>query len=368
MPGQTVKVTGLLAKLGARAQQAHEAHKNDTTTIGNPQLPAGINDGIAQLREFKFGEFKEGKNKGKPYFLVAGVVKEPKEFNGQDIEGLRTQIGPEALCDTPGVSGKRKTFDDHYAYLLATLRTLGVNTSETTFNNLEETALALARAQPHFRFRTWTSKPTPQFPNPRVNHDWTGLCEYNGQASATSAVEDNSAVPAADVVEEQVSEASAAGEASEAAGASADQTIEELVALADSDGTDAAETAARKQLKDMALALGLDEDLVANAADWAEVGGIIEAAQNADPSVLEEQEPAKPIVGNVYHYRIIDPATKKPAIDKKSKRPLKPVEVSCTAVDEAKKTVNIKNLDDGKTLYKGAKWTALLDKDGKPLF
>jgi hypothetical protein len=47
----------------------------------------------------------------------------------------------------------------------------------------------LTEAGPTFRFRTWQGKVTEQYPDPKVNHEWRGVCEWTGDATE-GAVED----------------------------------------------------------------------------------------------------------------------------------------------------------------------------------
>lgn len=219
--------SGLAAKLGQKLAQSVAAHKNEEVKINaGGDLPE-IDFGIAKLVDCKFGIFKEGENKGQYYYMAMGTVVEPEEVivNGLKIKvrGEFTKIGPEPICDTPKSSGKKKTMDDHLAYVLNELKKFlpkeeHANLSE---DNLEDTAAALKEAAPYFKFRTWKGKkqevtqaggkwvfngktyPTEAAlkaanpyagQEPRCNHDWKGITDYteaNGQAE--SAVQDNTA-------------------------------------------------------------------------------------------------------------------------------------------------------------------------------
>ena len=154
MAKQTLK-SGLVGKLGAKLSKAVEAHKGDETKFsgGGGDLPGGIENGIAQLVLCKFGVYEKGEFEGEYYWMAQGVVVSPKKHAGIVIEGLRTSIGPEAICDTPNKA--RKTTEEHVAWVLNEMRKLGVDTSELSGDDLESTAEALQELGPHFRFRTW---------------------------------------------------------------------------------------------------------------------------------------------------------------------------------------------------------------------
>lgn len=185
-----------------RLAQAHEEHKDDETRIGSGgDLPGGIEGGIARLVDAHIGIYASGPNEGQPFFMAAGAVQEPKEVSFVDpvskkprvmpIEGLRTQIGPEPLCDTTTQAGKETSLAEHWDRVLNWLRLLGIDTKTLDPSDViaepEEgkfetgpvlVALADKENAPTFRFRTWQGKPTEQYPNPRVNHEWRGVCEY----------------------------------------------------------------------------------------------------------------------------------------------------------------------------------------------
>ncbi len=55
-----------------------------------------------------------------------------------------------------------------YSGVLATPDGFGRFTTE------EEALETLKEEAPHFEFRTWKGKPTPQYPDPRTNHVWNG--------------------------------------------------------------------------------------------------------------------------------------------------------------------------------------------------
>lgn len=355
MPVQKGK-SSLLAKYGDKLRKAHEAHKGDETEYSSfGELPPGIENGIAQLVLCEFKPFKTGKQTGEYYFMAQGVAISPDEHDGRKVAGMRTQIGPEPLCDTPGKS--RETLDEHLAWIYNEMRKLGANTDDMSPEDMEAVAAALQEAKPYFRFRTWQGKPTEQYPNPRVNHQWNGAVDYH-QEEGDSGVEDSTpaAKPSSNGTSkpprkpgskpapapepeygppDELNEVPEAGEG--------EQDLDALAAEAvDSE-------AAQQQLTDLAVANGVSEDQIAAAASWEEVVELIRAASEEAEEANEEEW--KPAVEQVYRYRPLDAKTKKPVKNS--------VEAEVIKVDEAKRTVDLRNLDNPKVQYKAVKWEAL---------
>lgn len=350
MPIQTGK-SAIFAKLGAKAKQAHEKHKKEPVTYGNPSLPDGIENGIAELRQCKFGIYKDGKTKGQAFFMAAGIVKSPAEHNGVPIAGLRTQIGPEPLCDTPEASGKRKTFDDHYGWMLNELKKLGVNAEEVGPDDLEATAAALEKAGIHFRFRTWKGKKQTTGPyagqEPRVNHEWNGVVEdyQDAEGQDGGAVEDGT--PPSD----QVAEETGGDE-----GGAVNPEDDDLDALAEqAQGEEDPDNApAQQRLMEIATEAGVSDDEMGAADNWAAVVELIRTAQAGGEAHADEPAaPADPVKGELYKYKPLDPK------DKTKKKRLKAVECEVTSVNKLKKTVGLTNMDNKKIVYKDVPWSEL---------
>lgn len=179
MPPQR-KVSALVAKYGDKFLQAAAVHRDDEADYGNfGDLPPGIEGGVAQIYECKFDKYKKGKNIGEYYFIASATVIEPIEFAGTHIKGLQTRI-MEAACDTPEAKGDRKTMSDHIGWIQNQLRIIlkdavAANPSLLDGDNLESTADLVKQAQPLIRFRTWKGDATPEFPNPRTTHQWSGV-------------------------------------------------------------------------------------------------------------------------------------------------------------------------------------------------
>jgi hypothetical protein len=76
------------------------------------------------------GEYDSGPNEGKPFFMAMASVHEPQQFSG-----AFTQLGPEALCDTPPKPGALKsdflryTKEEHIAEVGNYLRMFEIDTS-----------------------------------------------------------------------------------------------------------------------------------------------------------------------------------------------------------------------------------------------
>jgi hypothetical protein len=297
--------SGLFGKLGAKLATAVEAHREDEIVLaGGIDLPAGIDFGIAQLVDCKFSVYKEGDNKGEYFFYAAGVVMSPEEItdgNGSmiPIKGLRTQIGPEPICDTPKAMGKKKTLDDHVKYVTDELRKLGAEGAELSGENLEATANALKETKPFFRFRTWKGEKTDAFPNPRVNHDWRGVCEYTD--SGDSGVEDES--PEAteeEAVEEKPKSTSTPTSAPKASTKGKPSTPEPeesdedefalLAARADSGDDDEDTQEAQRALDSQAKLFNIPKKKVDAAANWTEVADLIREASAKDEKPEAEEE------------------------------------------------------------------------------
>lgn len=334
--------SGLLGKLGPAGKQAFDEHKNDETNFGaGGDLPAGIEGGIAQLIDCRFAQYQKGDQKGEYFFIAAGTVVEPKVFtdpNGNKlrVEGYRTQIGPEPMCDTPSKS--RKTVADHIAWVLNEFRKLGVDTRSLSVSDFEATAAALKEAGPFFTFRTWKGEATKEYPNPQTFHQWRGATAYDGE-------------PVDDVqtTTETAGDDNGGGGYAEEATASDDGDDVDLTALGqEADGGDGT---AQAKLKELAAAVGVNSDEIDT---WAEVAALTLAAQSGEGSSDAEadgaDEGAKK-VGEVYYY---NPNKK----DAKSKR----VEVEIVAINGDKG--DFKNLNNPKTIYKDKPLAELHDSIG----
>lgn len=399
MPGVKAK-SGLSGRLGGKLHESVTTHREDETVYGGGGgLPGGIENGIAQIVECKFGIYEKGDYKGEYFFYAAATVLQPKTHRVKNddvpIFGLRTQIGPEPICDTPGKT--RQTLDDHVAWVLNEYRKLGIDTTQLGADDIEPTAEAIKQAGPFTRFRTSTI-PNQIFKEDKgkmwvVNDDGSGKAKgpYKDIADAkkanpyakdakeagaarvyqqwTGAVPDFQPELADGVVDETgktEGETSAAGNGQEqwdkdaaAAEGGASDDLEALVASANSDDNDAME-----RLRELALAAGKTEKDVKNADSWDEVAGWItggsDEAGEAAPSG-DEAGPVRPEKGSIWFYRpvTVDAKTKKQVKAKKA------TEHEVLSMDLKAETVTLKNSESGKTVIGGnkkplvIKWTEL---------
>jgi hypothetical protein len=340
MPPQTGK-SGLSAKLGDRLRKAHEAHKGDETEFSNfGELPAGIENGIAQLVDVKFAEYKTGDLKGQYFFMARGVAKFPEELNGQKVAGLYTQIGPEPLCDTPQ-RATRKTLDDHLAWVYNELRKLGIDTRTLAVDNLETVAAMLVKAKPHFRFRTWKGKKQLTGPyagqEPRLNHDWGGLVEVQEDTEPGDGVADHTTSPPPAPKPNGKPPTALGGKPvptpapepkPEPAAEYTDQgDVDSLLERANGGDEDAV-----AELVRLAVAAGHEESAVEAAESWEAVAEMVKGGSS--------QQEGGIVVGAVVTYAPMNPKTKKPG---------KAVRCEVTGVNGD--TATLKNLEDGKTQY-----------------
>lgn len=323
MPVQNKK-SSLAAKLGAKGKAAIDKHREDDTDYGvGAQLPEGIEGGIAQLVDCKFDVYEKGNDVGQYYFYAAGTIVEPIEHGGIHVQGLRTSI-MEPMCDTPTRS--RKTTDEHIAWVLNEMRKLGIETKEVGLEDMEGIAEMLKEAKPFFRFRTWKGEPakTGAFAGKpaRVQHNWLGLYNYVPDGTEPTDTDDGSA---ATDEEAPADDTAAEGEVD----------IDALVEAATNDDAEAQE-----QLTTIATEAGVSAEDIENSESWEAVKEMIEAAGGDETEPEPEPIPAK---DEVYKYKVGKSL----------------IQCSVTAVNAKAKTVTLKNLKDGKSLYKSVPFDAL---------
>ncbi len=408
---QGQKQSSVLARIAAQEQGVWNSVKDkeiETTTFVD--LPPGINNGIALLKGIQFGTFQTGKNKDKPYFSAFGIVVLPKEHNGLPVEGLRTRLSPEPLCDTPDAKGEkaRKTKADHWAHVKDQLKLLNGNQPlPDKLIDLEAYCDKLVKSKIYFRFRTWVGdkqelqnirgqifvvntkrniRIAGPFPNeqaakavyqyvgnePMVNHTWAGVIPNFGVEEDDSHIEDNSATPTANgrssrtgpiqrvkmddsadsqtPLDEPVDDLDtpANGEA-EPFNELAD-TIDDLITAAPND------EGARATLEKYALAAGYTPEEVNDATEWAQVGEMIRNPK-ADNGKVSEGDTTEPVVDDV----VVPEKGQKVKYEVPNKDPRKVKTVTCDIVnvDTDKMTVDLKD-PSTKAQYKAVKWEHLI--------
>lgn len=339
MPSQTT--TSVLAgKLKTKTSKTLLENRAKPPVVdAGGDLPAGINDGIAKLVKCGFQLVKEGSpNAGKPLFMAEGIIVSPdKAPNGTIVKGKRTRH-MEMCFDTTTQAGKTTTQEEHLDRVMNTLKCLGADCSEIqSYDQLEGLAAAVEEMGPHFSFRTWAGKATPQYPNPRTNETWGAIVEYTEDpTTSTGGVEDNSGV-SDDTA--PVEDASADEPADES------EDLDALAKAADAKKDSPAKEEAGQRLDAIAAEKGLDADEVGSAANWAAVVEMIRAADTqADESADDEpaaDEAYEPTKGDVVKVKVTDP---------KDKKKSKVVEGEIVLVDKKKSMVTLKLIDTGKML------------------
>jgi hypothetical protein len=299
VPKQT-KQSAVFGDLGTELNEAHKQVAGDDVDYGaGGDLPGGIENGIARLKECKFDRYKSGTNEGKWYFLATGVVCFPEHApDGTPITNRSTMI-MEPLCNTP--TRTRKTVGDHWKWIRNELLKLGLKKENITPDHPEKAAAQLKKAKPHFSFRTWqgdkeeieirdgkvfvgnvrykdeaAAKAAHPFAGrePMVLHLWGGVCDAPNAnpdvpEEAMEAMVDSSE-PAEPEAPEETTEAPEAEEAVDVAA---------LVAEAD----DQQDKEAAKKLKQLALDAGVSQDAIDNADSWADVANMfMESGQEGE--------------------------------------------------------------------------------------
>lgn len=332
--------SGLAGRIGAKGAKAVKDHRNDETRLGNVDLPPGIRNGVAQLVDCRFSQYKKGDYKDEYFFYAAGIVLKPEKQDGIPVKGLRTSLTL-PCCETKKADGTVVELDHNIDVVLNELRKLGADTSDAEIDDLENLAAALKEAAPTFRFSTSQAKPTKQYPNPRVFENWGGTVDID-DADGGDGVVDDTETASDDEIANQPAEGDEAEEES--------VDLEALGQAADDDSDEEAQTEAQATLSELCTESGIDPD---EYQTWAEVAAILSEA-SAEPAAEEVEEPAadgdaEPAVEEVWFYK---PTT--------GKNKGKKIEVEITAVFKGKKQVNCKDLDDNKTVYRSVDWSALM--------
>jgi hypothetical protein len=395
MPGQKSQSV-LVQKYGNRARELWNKHRNDETDYGNfANLPAGIDNGVAQLTKCAIQLVAKGKpHAGEPYFIARAVVKKPETHDGVRCAGKSTQV-IENLFDTPGRA--RSSFEEHLAWVSNFLRTLGCDTAEVELDELEETCAAVQEAAPHIEFRTWKGQKQETGPyagkEPRVQESWMGLAEqYTEEEGAGTGDVDNTGPPEFDGGRTPTSPSrrtptqsngAPAGKATQsppkprmggkvvqapAPEPESGPEFGDLDSLAERASPPTDDAKAQDELRRLANEAGITDEQVDQAESWQAVADLISEGTNTDPGleggteeavdtgseegdVTEPEGKESPGAGSPVRYRPVDPKTKKP-----QKRA---IECVVTAVNEAKGTADIRSLDNAKVVYKAVAWDDL---------
>ncbi len=352
-------------------------------------LPPGITNGIARLQRAYFSKIENGDNKGAVFFRASATVHEPTEVvhKGQKVPvyGLMTSI---MITITPRKDRQGNVIPAKEAVrdIMDALTRLGVNTTGCkSMAEIEKKAQALNQRQPFFRFSTTQSKPTKEYPNPKVRHVWHDAC-----SAPTSAANG----PAAGVVDRTASRSSSPGGGGTLTAAHEEESGLEMTSH-DEDYTPdglsvngspttvedenlddlasqatAGDTEAQGKLEAVGMSLGLTQKQVEDDFDdWVSLVEEIRRRQQegqaggdegGDEGDGDEPEVAsfEPEVGEPARLKLLDPDGT-PQRDKKGKLRA-PVPCKVLKVNRRKKMVDLVTLDGREEMVTGVPWTSLV--------
>lgn len=293
MAKATGAVGGLFKKLGQAGVKAFEETKdNDPVAPGGGDLPAGIENGIAQLVDVRFGVYESGDNIGQYYFMAAGIVVEPKKLGKIPIEGLRTQIGPEPICATPKKT--RKTIAEHMAWIQNNMKLLEPSIfAGIGLDQIEQAAVNLMELKPYFRFRTWKGDATTEYPNPQTFHSWQGAVEFDPDKGDTGVTDNTEEATTPKAATGKKTATAKAADKPKAAAKKGTKTEPAVDLSADLDATaalaDENDGPAMNFLKKLALEAGISEEDVDNAENWIAVLESIRATEATEETEAEAE-------------------------------------------------------------------------------
>lgn len=344
-----------LSGLSSKISKAHDEVKDEETRLGSQNLPGGINNGIARLSMCKFDIFKTGNNQGEFYFMAMGVVVSPdKNDAGIPVKGLQTKVGPLPICATQKRDGTVVSLQENLSNVYNELRKLGVNTADITPDDLEATVDFLKESKPYFRFSTNIGKATEQYPNPRVWENWHGaggLEDYDPDSESGEPDEDTNTDNTVDVPEDTKDD-SPDTSVETTTDKSVEPDLQELAEAADSSTNEPKERGvAQEKLQELAMAAGVPEEEIDEAADWASVVTMMSIDNETDDepteAVSEDEDTSPPEKGDVVFF--------KPNGKRKYR------ECTVSAVFAKSEKCNLKDLET-KESYKQVKFSELKDE------
>lgn len=406
MAGQ--KKLGIMSKHGDRIKKAQVAHQKDAVDWGFRPLPAGVK-GVARLTKCGFHIRDQEPNKGEIEWSASGSVVESEPHG---FEGATTFCGPQfyGLFDQKDDKGNIRVdnrgmtqdFDYQLNRIMNEMFKIGGETfaAKHKLTDPEDIAAMLIKApNAYFRFETKegkiqidpkTKKPkvdpkTGEPYKPRVNHNWYGCQGLDGYVppakNGKAAVQDNTQTTEDGVVDETGHDTSdddaiAQNQADAATGGdNLDESDLDAIAVIADDEKHADYEAAGEKLIEIALGLGLSEKLVKkDTKTWTALVALIrktQAAQEAEAAAEEttteeeggeevevetEAETEEPAVkvGAVMNYHLVRKNDKGKFVKDK-----KATSAEVLEIDEEKQVARIKNLVDGRTVYKNVKWSDL---------
>ena len=338
--------------LAAKFGSAIGAHKE--TEVVRPsggELPSGINNGIAVLDSMYLKQYEKGDNEGEYFYYASGTVVKPKEFEGVPIEGLKTTVGPWALCDQPNArKEEHQTVDGRVAWVLNQMKLFdaeAVSNLADDGSDLEDLMAELVEAAPTFRFQTWggdeydevdrsTGKKTGKKRRSQVRSTWLGVVDFDVEADDDVQEEETED----EEVEDEEEETEETEEETEEDMEEEGDDIEALLASANDEDAEDCEEAGNR-LIELAIEAGATEKAAKAAETWEEVVAMIQGEGEEE----EEEEEVSFSKGDVVNYK--PPKAKKPNT------------YECVTSNQSKRTCKLKNVSTGKTLAQPVSWDKL---------
>lgn len=378
-----VKVPGILRNKVNNAAVARTAQRKSVDR-GVIKVPAGINNGTAQLDKIGFGIYKSGKGmEGNPYFFASGTIHEPETVatpNGVvKVRGLPIRIQIKAYARKGTIPDSQEPYEvteeqvwetiNNEIQLLAECdpKLLQMARNAKTGDDIEAVCVLIEQRKPFFKFSSWARKPSEKDPTPDTMfnfHGCDGAKAYKpvkkGMADGTGTTAKNGTGTSSgsrnfQVVQPEDMEVTIPDEGNEnqASGFNAQEDILLLGEQAQGGDTDAQaklqELIEKYDLVEEAKAQPSWEDtakLVAGAMgqsdDDSSVGDSPDSSPDDDEggSPDEPDEKPTPVKGKVYRWFFKDA--------KSQKRTTKPMLVKITNVDLKKDMadcVEMKNPD-----------------------
>lgn len=389
MPSQTKK-SSVLGKYAGRINQALHDHAEDPIKYGISRLPAGITNGVAQLNECLFGVVEQGKqNAGEPYFRASAVVIEPYQLDDGTVVRWASTTQFRMMGDVKDRDGKvTVTAEDNALWLRNEFLKM---VPDLDVSDLEAAAEMLQQLKPFFRFSTSEGRPSidPATGKPKIDpktgkpyppriwenwHGSRGLEDYTppeagGTQDDTKPIgqEANGEEPIGKEVSRYAAKGAAPAARPQANGTKAappkttpppaqepsvqfDETNGDLDSLVEAAGNpkdEDAQQAAIDRLTEMALAAGVHQQVIDNAASWQEVAELIGSASQGAVEDQQggQEEGLTPKKGDVLRH--LDPKLKKY------------VEVDVMSVNTKARTAELRNMNNQKIVYTKVPWDAL---------
>lgn len=358
MAAQTT-TSGLAKRFGGRLDAVITKHAHDETEYGFQRLPAGINNGVAQVTKCYFDTYKKGEGLiGEYYLRCEAVVVSPIMLRLPDgsemrVAGLTTSI-MRPLCQIKRGNGDIVSQDESVAEVMNELRKLGGDTSGIKdANGLESLASAIAKARPFTRFDTSVREPRPNTQDkPGTWENWRGSQGLEDFSPPTN-------LPAGMGVDDQ----SATSETQDAPSSEQADAVDhaQLVALAiggDKDAQDKLVSIAEETGGEMKEKFDAIESWEADGAKAAlyDAFGLEaepeETTEEVTEEVVEEADDS-PKVGEMRKYKPMVKDAKGMLVRAKVA-----VQVQIVEVDKLKRTAKVKMLKDKKVIN-GVSWDGL---------